>query len=152
VDEAERQLPITLTQQTVFVVQCFAKIAYAIDKVLTAFAIMMKMDFHVRNPVTNHFGQGFHQARMIFLFRKEKGISRRVTNRVGLTSPCNLRPSDPPWDNARLCGAQINATPLRLVMVRNGHPDTLKPRRGRLRNLPQALSDVRRAPNLRIVD
>ena len=37
-------------------------------------------------------------------------------------------------------------------MVRDGHPDTLARRHGALRNLPQSLSNVIGAPNLRIAD
>src|ERR1700687_2571857 len=96
VDETERQFPIALTQQTMLAVQYPAKAGYAIDKVLATLAIMMKMDLHVRYPFTNHFRQRFNQRRMIFFFRKEDRISRRVTGRVGLASPRNRWPCRPP--------------------------------------------------------
>jgi hypothetical protein len=59
-DEAEPQISITLAQQSMLVVQCFAKIAYAVDKVLATFAIMMNMDLDIGYPIANHFRKGFH--------------------------------------------------------------------------------------------
>src|SRR5208282_2116723 len=152
VDETERQLSIALSQQTVFGVQCFAKTAYAVDKVLAAFAVVVKMDFHVCCSFTNHFCERFHQRRMIFFFRKKERVSRRVANRIGFASHRNLRPRRPPYSHARLCGSQISAPPSWLVVVRNGYPDKLKRRSGPLRHLPQPLPDVGWTPDLGIVD
>src|ERR1700693_5412107 len=39
VDESESQLPLALAKQTMLAVQCAAKTAYAVDKVLATFAI-----------------------------------------------------------------------------------------------------------------
>ena len=133
--------------------QYAAKTAYAVDKVLAAFAIMVKMDLHVRYSVANHFRQRFQQGRMIFLFRKEKRISRHVTNRVGLTSPCNrqaMRTAIGPRVIAQ-CLSQRAAT-----WVRNGPQwSPTYARAGATEPCvisPQALPDVGGAPNLRIVN
>jgi hypothetical protein len=100
VDESEGQLPIALAKQTMLAVQYAAKTAYAVDKVLATFAIMMKVDLHVGYPVANHFRQRLYQGRMIFLFRKKERISRSVANRIHLASPGNLWPSCPPKSDA----------------------------------------------------
>jgi hypothetical protein len=151
-DKAEPQFPIALTQQTMLAVQHAAKTGYPVDEVLATFAIMMKMDLHIGYSFTNHFRQRFQQRRMIFFFWKEKGISRCVASRVGLTTPRNRRPCRPPQSDARLRGVQIGVPPPRFVMVRDGHPYALEWWRGTLRNLPQTLFEVTGAPNLRIVD
>jgi hypothetical protein len=100
VDESESQLPIALAKQPMLAVQYAAKTAYAVDKVLATFAIMMKVDLHVGYPVANHFRQRLYQGRMIFLFRKKERISRSVANRIHLASPGNLWPSCPPKSDA----------------------------------------------------
>jgi hypothetical protein len=58
-DESERQLPVALPQQTMLVMQYAAKTAHAVDKVLATFAIMVKMDFHIRYSIANHFRKWF---------------------------------------------------------------------------------------------
>ena len=90
--KSERQLSISLSQQSMFVVQCSAKAAYAVYKVLATFAVVVNMDLDVRDSFTNHFRQRFHQRGMIFLFRKEEGISGRIASGIRFASPRDLRP------------------------------------------------------------
>jgi hypothetical protein len=60
VDEAECQLSFRLAQQTMLAVQYAAETADTVDKVLAAFAIVVKMNLDVRYSVANQFRQRFH--------------------------------------------------------------------------------------------
>ncbi|MFI5093657.1 MAG: hypothetical protein ACHQIK_09470 [Candidatus Acidiferrales bacterium] len=59
-NEPESEFPISLAKQIMLAVQYAAKTAYAVNKVLTALSIVMKMDLHVRYSLTNHLRQRFH--------------------------------------------------------------------------------------------
>src|SRR5271156_6261163 len=113
---------------------------------------MMKMDLHVCDSFMNHFRKWFHQRRMIFFFWKEERVSRSVANRVRLASLRDLWPCSTPESHARLRDPQVSSPPSRFVMVRNRYPYALERLGGTLCNLLQPLPDVRRAPDLRIVD
>jgi hypothetical protein len=80
--------------------QSLAKPFYPVDEVLATLAVMMNVDLYVRNSLTNHLCQRFHESRMIFLFRKEKRIAGRVPSSVRAASLRDLRPRQSPHGDA----------------------------------------------------
>jgi hypothetical protein len=139
-DETENQLPIAPSQEAVLAIEYVAETRHAIDEVFASFSIVMKVNFHIGDSLASHLRQRFHQLRIVFLFRKEKGVAWRIAGGVAFAPIGNCRPFCPPQCDTLLSGFPVSPKPPRFVMVGHGYPDILdgrdSPRRHPADSLP----------------
>src|SRR5581483_4576988 len=118
------------------------------DKICFSFTVVVQMDFHIRDARFSYLCNVGHCVGIVFFLSVEEGIARTLAGRISVTRS-HPRPSLPPAVHPLDCRGPIGLSPVWLVMIRNGHPDSLR----RTCSPPlKPILDIARQPQVQITE